>query len=242
MKKRPQAGSGEQGEQSPRLRLNKRLKDIIATGLLPSLSPSALTVLTFASAHADFESCKVFLGARTVAGKAFNGSKHRTSARRGIAELLAVGFLVPVKPRTNRQATVYRIALVADLIAAARLRAAAVGARRRKSDEQRAAEAEVKKRRAADQARRDRAHGCALTGLMDEPSGGSWVSPEGAHGCAPKHSSNVPSAMKERGGNRPSAQAEGDAPDPEQAARLRGMRITRRQRAGAAARVSTRKA
>ena len=114
MKKRPPAAKQEQGEQSPRLRLNKRLKDILATGVLPSLSPSALTVLLFAQAHGDFTSCKVFLGARTVAGKAFNGSKYRTSARRGIAELVAAGILVPVKDHTYRQATVYKLAVPRD--------------------------------------------------------------------------------------------------------------------------------
>lgn len=115
MKKRaPQATKHDEGEQSPRLRLNKRLKEILATGILPSLSPSGLTVLHYAVAHGDFTTCKVFLGTRTVAGKAFNGSKYRTSARRGIAELLDVGILVPVKDHTYRQATVYRLAVPKD--------------------------------------------------------------------------------------------------------------------------------
>lgn len=183
----PQAAAGEQDETSPRLRLNKRLKDILATGILPSLSPSALTVLLFAQAHGDFTSCKVFLGARTVAGKAFNGSKYRTSARRGIAELVAVGILVPVKDHTHRQATVYRLAVP-----------------------------------------RDRAQGCALTGHKAEPSQGTGLSPQRAQGCAPNLSSNVPSTLKERGGNRPSASADGDAHDPKQTARLRALRITPR--------------
>lgn len=192
MKKRPPAPKQEQGEQSPRLRLNKRLKDILATGILPSLSPSALTVLLFALAHGDFASCKVFLGARTVAGKAFNGSKYRTSARRGIAELLAVGILVAVKDHTHRQATVYRLAVP-----------------------------------------KDRAQGCAPTGHKAVPSQGTGLSPQRAQGCAPKPSSNVPSTKKERRGNRPSAKAEGVAPETKQAARLRTLRITPRQRAEA---------
>lgn len=193
MKKHPpQARSGEQGEQSPRLRLNKRLKDILATGILPSLSPSALTVLLYAQAHGDFTSCKVFLGARTVAAKAFKSRKNRTSARRGIAELVAAGILVPVKNRTYRQATVYRLTVP-----------------------------------------KDRAQGCALTGHKAEPSGGTGLSPQGAQGCAPNPSSNVPSSLKEREGDRPRADAQGDAPDPKQAARLRTLRIKPKQRAEA---------
>lgn len=184
MKKRPPATKQEQGEQSPRLRLNKRLKDILATGILPRLSPSAHTVLSYAVAHADFTSCKVFLGARTVAGKAFNGSKYRTSARRGIAELLDVGILVPVKARTYRQATVYRLAVP-----------------------------------------RDRAQGCALTGHKAVPSQDTGLCPHRAQGCAPKPSSNVPSTLKERAtGNRPSAEAEGDAQDIKQRKRLAKLR------------------
>lgn len=114
MKKPPPARSGEQGEQSPRLRLNKRLKAIIATGVLPSLSPSSLTVLAYAIAHGDFTTCKVFLGSRTVAGKAFNGGKYRTSARRGIAELIAVGILELMESQTYRKAAVYRISVPRD--------------------------------------------------------------------------------------------------------------------------------
>jgi hypothetical protein len=185
MKKRPpQAPNGEQGEQSPRLRLNKRLKDILATGILPSLSPSALTVLLFAQAHADFTTCKVFLGARTVAGKAFKSRQNRTSARRGIAELRAIGILVPVKDHTHRQATVYRLTVP-----------------------------------------KDRAQGCAPTGHKAVPSQGTRLCPQRAQGCAPKHSSNVPSTLKERRGKRPRADAEGDAPEPKQAARLRALQI-----------------
>jgi len=235
MKKRPpQAHNAEQGEQSPRLRLNKRLKEILATGILPSLSPSALTVLLYAQAHGNFTSCKVFLGAKTVARKAFNGSKHRTSARRGIAELLEVGILVPVKDRTHRQATVYKIAIVPELIDRARQRAAAVGEKRRKSAEQKAAESAAKKLQAKEAAEREGAHGCAPRGHMDEPPGGSWVSPEGAHGCAPKLSSNVPSSLKEREGNRPSAEAEGDAHNPKHKARLRALRIKPKQKGATA--------
>jgi hypothetical protein len=230
MKNRPQAAAGEQGEQSPRLLLNKRLKAIIATGILPSLSPSALTVLLFAVAHGDFTTCKVFLGAKTVANRQ---RWHRAGARRGIAELLAVGLLVEVKACTNRQATVYKIALVPELIEGAARRAAAVGAKRRKSDEQKAAEAEAKKLKAKEAAERQGAHGCAPTGLMGESPGGSWVSPEGAHGCAPNLSSSVPSSLKERVGNRPRADAQGDAQQAEQTARLRKLRITQRQRAEA---------
>jgi hypothetical protein len=231
MKKRPpQAVDGKQGEQSPRLRLNKRLKAIIATGVLPSLSPSALTVLLFAVAHGDFTTCKVFLGAKTVANRL---QWHRAGARRGIAELLAVGLLVEVKKCTNRQATVYKIALVPELIEGARERAAAVGSRRRKSDKQKAAESEAKKLKAKEVAERQGAHGCAPGGLMDESPEGSWVSPEGAHGCAPNLSSTVPSSLKERVGKRPRADAEDVAHDTKQTARLGRLRITQRHVAGA---------
>jgi DNA-binding MarR family transcriptional regulator len=224
----PQAAGDEQGKQSPRLRLNRRMKEILATGILPSLSPSAHTVLCYALAHGDFTSCHVFLGAKTIAKRL---RWHRAGARRGIDELLAVGFLEPVKDRTNRQATVYLLTIVPELVEARRQRAAAVGAKRRKSDDQRAAEAKAKKRQARQAKKRQGAHGCAPGGLMGEPPGDSWVSPQGAHGCAPKHSYTVPSPLKERGGDRPSAAAEGDAPDPKRAARLRALRITRKPKA-----------
>lgn len=191
-KNAPKARSGEQGEQSPRLRLNKRLKDILATGILPSLSPSALTVLLFAQAHADFTSCKVFLGARTVAGKAFKSRQNRTSARRGIAELRAIGILVPVKDHTHRQATVYRLTVP-----------------------------------------KDRAQGCVPTGHKAVPSEGTGLCPQRAQGCAPNPSSNVPSTLKERNGKRSRAEARSVARAEKQAARLRTLKITPRQRAEA---------
>jgi len=223
---RPQAAGDEQANQSPRLRLNRRLKEILATGILPSLSPSAHTVLCYALAHGDFTSCTVFLGAKTIAKRL---GWHRGGARRGIAELLAVGLLEPVKDRTNRQATVYLLTLVPELIEARRLRAAAVGAKRCKSAEQRAAEAKAKKRQARAAKRRQGTHGRAPGGLMGEPPRGSWVSPQGAHGCAPKHSSNVPSTRKERCGKRSGAEARSVAQDTKQVARLRSLRITPRR-------------
>jgi hypothetical protein len=137
------------GDNSPGMRLNRRMKDIIATGLLPSLSPSALAVLTYAAAYGDFSTCKVFLGAKTIAGAAFNGRQNRNSARRGIGELLDVGFLVEVKARTFRRAAVYRLAVVPELVEAARDRIAAVGAKRRKKGEG--------------------GHGCAPRGVMGVP-------------------------------------------------------------------------
>ncbi len=213
----------DQGDRSPRLRLNTRLKEILATGILPSLSPSALTVLLFAQAHGDFTTCKVFLGAKTIAKRL---RWHRGSARRGIDELLAVGILVPVKQATSRKATVYKIKLVPERIEAARAQAAAVGCRRRKGPELVAAEAEAKRRRAKEQANAEGAHGCTPRGLMGEPPGGSCVSPQGAHGCAPKHSSNVPSTRKERCGKRSRAEARSVATATKQAARLRSLRIT----------------
>jgi hypothetical protein len=175
---RAAAGAGA-ADNSPGLQLNRHIKEIVATGLLPSLSPSALTVLIYAAAHGDFTSCKVYLGAKTVAARAFAGARNRTSARAGIAELLSVGFLVEVKAATFRQATVYRLAIVADRVNAAQERKALVGRRRRRPIG-------------------EGAHGCAPRGHMDDPPGGTSVCPQGAHGCAPKHSSNVPSSLKER--------------------------------------------
>jgi hypothetical protein len=172
------AGAGDAGEKSPGMRLNRRMKDIIATGLLPSMSPSALTVLHYAAAYGDFTDCKVFIGAKTVAGAAFNGRKNRNSVRRGIDELLDVGFLVEVKARTCRRATVYRLTVDPERVAAARDRAAAVGARRRKTGKG--------------------GHGCAPRGVMDVSPGGSSVCPQGGHGCVPNHSSTVLSSLKER--------------------------------------------
>lgn len=192
MKKSPHHHNAEQGEQSPRLELNRRQRAIVESGILGRLRPSALVVLHYAIAHADFTTCKVYLGARTVAGGAFGGSKHRTTARRGIADLVAVGILVPVKDHTYRKATVYRIAVP-----------------------------------------RDRAQGCALTGHKAVPSQGTGLSPHRAQGCAPNpilHASHRRS-MK---GNRPSAKAEGDAHTNKQRKRLAKLRITPRQRAGAA--------
>jgi hypothetical protein len=195
---RLRTAAGEKAEQSPGLRLNRRMKEILATGLLPSLSPSALTVLTYAAAYGDFSTCKVFMGSKTVAGKAFTDKRNRSSAKNGIAELLDVGFLVEVKGHTHRQATVYRIGLVHDRIEAARQRMAAVGMKRRKTDEQKAAEAAAKKRKAKESAVGEGAHGSAPGGLIGESPGGSPVSPQGAHGSAPNHSSIVPSSLKER--------------------------------------------
>lgn len=115
MKKRPpQAHDGEQGEQSPRLELNRRQRALVESGILGRLRPSALVVLHYAIAHADFAQCTVYLGARTIAAAAFNGSKHRTTARRGIADLIEAGILVTVTDRTYRKATVYRITAPSD--------------------------------------------------------------------------------------------------------------------------------
>lgn len=229
--KKSQQQNADESKQSPRLRLNKRLKEILATGILPSLSPSAHTVLCYAVAHGSFSDCEVFLGAKTIAKRL---GWHRAGARRGIRELITVGFLIPIKERTNRQATVYKIALDHERIEATRQRVAAVGAKRRKNDEQRAAESKAKKRRAKQVKKRQGAHGRAPRGLMGESPGDSWVSPQGAHGRAPKLFSNVPSPLKERMGNRPSAEAEGDAHANKQRKRLAKLRITPRQRAGAA--------
>lgn len=180
----------DEAQAAPGLRLNRRMKAILSTGLLPSMSPSALTVLAYAGAYGDFSTCNVFLGGKTVAK---NTRGHRGSVRGGIAELLDVGFLVIVKAATHRRAAVYRLALVKARIEAAQARVAAVGAKRRKTPEQRAEES-AKKKAAA----RQGAHGSAPRGLMGEPPGGSSVSPEGAHGSAPNHSLNVPSSLKER--------------------------------------------
>lgn len=205
---RARSAAGGEGGEAPGLRLNKRMKDILATGLLPSMSPSALTVLTYAAAYGDFTTCKVFMGAKTLAGTAFNGRKNRNSVRRGIADLLDVGFLVEVKARTCRRAAVYRLALVPERIAAARKRIAAVGAKRRKTGEG--------------------GHGCAPRGVMGVSPGGSPVCPQGGHGCAPNHSSNVPSSLKERyASGRSSRRSRGQGGD-EQSGRLKSAAIPRK--------------
>jgi hypothetical protein len=209
--------------ESPGLRLNRRMKAIISTGLLPSLSPSASTVLHYAAAYGDFAACTVFMGAKTVAGSAFNGSRNRSSAKVGITELLEVGFLAIVKAATHRRAAVYRLTLDKVRIAAAQARVAAVGAKRRKSAEQRAAESAAKKAAA-----RKGAHGSAPRGLTGQPPGGSWVSPEGAHGSAPNHSSNVPSSLKERyASSRSTRRSRGQEAD-EHEQRLKAAAVKRR--------------
>jgi hypothetical protein len=208
MKAKGARAAGEAGDRSPGMRLNRRMKDIIGTGLLPSMSPSALTVLTYAGAFGDFTACTVFLGAKTVAGAAFNGRKNRNSARRGIEELLDVGLLVAVKDRTFRRATVYRLAIVPERVAAARARAAAVGARRRKSGQG--------------------GHGCAPRGGIGVPPGGSSVCPQGGHGCAPNLSLNVPSSLKERcASGRSARRSLGQGAD-EHELRLRAVAVKKR--------------
>jgi hypothetical protein len=167
------------GDNSPGLRLNRRMKDILATGLLPSLSPSALTVLTYAAAHGDFKSCTVFLGAKTIAARL---GWNRKGARDGIAELLDVGFLVVVKAATFRQATVYRLAIVPELVKAAQERQeklrAMIADRRRPG--------------------REGAPYGAPRGNPEVPPGDTPGCPQGEPRGAPKHTSTVPSALKER--------------------------------------------
>jgi hypothetical protein len=205
---KPGAAAGA-GDSQPGMRLNRRMKDIIATGLLPSMSPSALTVLTFAAAYGDFTNCKVFLGAKTVANAAFRGKVNRNAARRGIAELLGVGFLVRVQDRTARKATVYRLAVVPELVAAARARIEEASENRKRS--------------------RQGGSGCAPRGAQDDPPGGLRVCPQGGSGCAPNHSSIVPSSLKERTGKRPPAGAGGVLGDGEQADRLAALRSRQRR-------------
>lgn len=190
MKKRPQAQAGEQGEQSPRLELNRRQRAIVESGILGRLRPSALVVLHYAIAHADFTTCKVYLGARTVAERA---GLNRCSVRLGINELIAVGILTVRKARTFTKATTYCIAAPSD-----------------------------------------RVDGSILTGWKAPSSQGGRLHPERVEGSTPKHASHA-SHRGSMEGNRPSAEAEGDAHggDTEQKARLRALRITPRRGAGA---------
>jgi hypothetical protein len=102
---RPQAAD-KQGETSPRLELNRRQRAIVESGILASLRPSALVVLHYAIAHADFTKCTVYLGARTIADRA---RLNRSSVRLGINELIAVGILAVKRQRTFTRATVYGI-------------------------------------------------------------------------------------------------------------------------------------
>ncbi len=100
----------DQGERSPRLELNRRQRAIVESGILPRLRPSALVVLHYAIAHADFATGSVYLGARTIADRA---GLNRSSVKIGLAELVAVGILKVEKKRTYTRATVYSIAMLA---------------------------------------------------------------------------------------------------------------------------------
>jgi hypothetical protein len=71
---------------------------------------------------------------------------------------------------------------------------------------------------------------CAPTGHTVCPLRAQGVPPQGTQ-CAPIHVLPVPHVPHEEQGNRPSAEASGDAPDPKQAARLRTLRITRKPKA-----------
>lgn len=180
-KRRPQARSGEQGEQSPRLELNRRQRAIVESGILPRLRPSSLVVLHYAIAHADFATGTVYLGARTIADRA---GLNRCSVRLGINELLAVGILTVRKARTFTKATVYGITIPKG----------------------------------------DRVEGSILSGWKAPSSQGGRLHPERVEGSIPKHAS--PASHRGSRGNRPSAEAEGDAPDTKRNARLRALRIT----------------
>ena len=203
------AGAGDAGEKSPGMRLNRRMKDIIATGLMPSMSPSSLTVLHYAAAYGTFTDCKVFMGAKTVAATAFKGRQNRNSVRHGIAELLKVGFLVVVKARTYRRAAVYRIALVPDRVAAALERVKAVGARRRRTGEG--------------------GDGCTPRGGMGVPPGGSPMYPQGGDGSPPNLTSTVPSSLKERKPSGRSSRRSAVQGDDEHDLRLKAAAVKRKR-------------
>jgi len=105
MKKRPQAAAGEQAKPD-RLELHRRMKAITDAGLLGKLSGSALLVLTHVSVHGGFADCLVGIGARAIA--TLNGA-HRTSIRRGIAELRAAGMLKMRRRSTHRRAAIFEL-------------------------------------------------------------------------------------------------------------------------------------
>jgi hypothetical protein len=96
------------GETGPgaRLELHRRLKAIVSSGALAGLRPSALVVLVYALAHADFGKATVYLGARTIAARV---GMSRGSIRRGIADLLEAGLLDRTTANTFTKAAVYVI-------------------------------------------------------------------------------------------------------------------------------------
>jgi hypothetical protein len=109
-KRRRAQGTQEplKGPQAGRLELNRRHKAINESGVLRSLNGTAWAVFSYALAHADFETCEVYLGAKTVADRVLGGSKNRTAAKRGIAKLVTAGVLEIVTEASYRKATIYR--------------------------------------------------------------------------------------------------------------------------------------
>jgi hypothetical protein len=197
MKRRPQVASGEQAKPD-RLELHRRMKAITDAGLLGSMSGPALLVLLHVSVHGGFGDCLVGIGARAIA--TLNGA-HRTSIRRGVAELRAAGILKMRRRATHRRAAVFELTVP--------------------------------------KAARVQGTGCAPTGHTACPLRAQGVPSQGT-GCAPIHVLPVSHVSHEKQGRGSRDVAGGDtlgpAPDPKQAARLRTLRITPRQRAGATTR------
>ena len=92
-----------------RLELNRRHRAINDSGAMAGMNARAWRVFSYALAHADFETCQVYLGAKTVAARAFGGAHNRTSARLGIARLVEAGVLEVVPKASTNWMTVYEI-------------------------------------------------------------------------------------------------------------------------------------
>jgi hypothetical protein len=105
MKKHPPGPRREEAKPD-RLELHRRMKAITDAGLLGDLSGPALLVLLHVSVHGGFSDCLVGIGARAIS--TLNGA-HRTSIRRGIAELRAAGLLKMRRRQTHRRATVFEL-------------------------------------------------------------------------------------------------------------------------------------
>jgi hypothetical protein len=120
------------------------------------------------------------------------------------------------------------------------LRKAGILKMRRRATHRRAAVFELTVPKAA----AEQGTGCAPTGHTVCPPRAQGVPPQGTQ-CAPIHVSPVSHVSHEKQGRGLSGVAEGDTlgppSDETQAARLRALRITPRQRAGAKARGTTRK-
>ena len=110
MNRKPrQLAGAKDAAPAARLELNRRHRAINDSGVMAGMNSRAWRVFSYALAHADFETCRVYLGAKTVAAKAFGGIHNRTAARVGIARLVDAGVLEIVPEASTNWKTVYEI-------------------------------------------------------------------------------------------------------------------------------------